>query len=428
MYEKRRKRRKNQSVPLALPIGRGTYGVVNLDPADPSTCTKTYTDPDVFAEMLSSIFMQQLCKGDKVPAILKVFANPYRQLCVRMLYGGRSLHTLVHLHGPFVGPKFAQIANQVLEAAQFIWSRGIIHGDWKLDNVVMDANGRIMVIDFDLAEAQGRDYSKQSLLYAPAVRAPELLATTGTLLTCPTGYEWSVLSEYWAVGMVLLVVRAGFNHDDFYASYQTGCTTTERLAQLLAMFAQDDDINVYLTPPQLGRARVVVPDDMSPYMSLLRLNWTQRRLPLPVSFGNVIDEPPWKQLNIEPPPNPRLHRHLVDVLDRVCDDHTLSWRLRVMARILVDAVHGRFQRTPTRRLVLATVHLGQALCRVPRLPLDLYPDVTQAAVDNTMVKIANAISLRLPIAMLAFVQNEEHFETLHTLIDRAPEEIGYYVK
>ena len=402
-------------------IGSGNYGVVWRQKGG-HTVVKVITQRR--AEPVAAAFLQQQLAGEWVPKVLGITLNPRHQLCITMPHRGESLHAVIRRDGAIDGHRFARIAGQIWEAARHIWRHGVIHGDWKLDNVLLDRRGRVTIIDFDLAEPVGRRHDEPSPLYAMAIRAPELLARPDSLLRRPKGAHWPLQAEYWAVGMLLWALRSGLDND-FYAGFENGCSESERLEQLLALFARDDDNLVYTAVPRPGCARLAVPTGMERYMPLLRLDWEQRRPPTPAGPDPVLNEEPWRALGIAPPSDVAAHRHIVDSLADVCEQHELSWRLRVMARVLVDAVHERFPRTPTLRLVLAAIRLSQSICRTKRLGLELYGQ-TAAAVDKVGLLIAEAIEYRLPIGTLAFFSTEEHLQTLFEIIDRAPDRINYY--
>jgi len=53
---------------------------------------------------------------------------------------------------PFTDQQSREIFNQVLKATQYSHSRGVIHRDIKLENILMDATGKVTLIDFGLCD------------------------------------------------------------------------------------------------------------------------------------------------------------------------------------------------------------------------------------------------------------------------------------
>jgi serine/threonine protein kinase len=404
-------------------IGSGQYGVVTR--AAGNKVRKTYkTD---FA--VTATFLQQFAArcSKHVPPVLGIGLDKRGRFYQAMPHCGVSLHQLVRQQGPIANPRFAKLADQIVTGVADLWREGLVHGDLKLDNILVGADDRVWLIDFDIAVAiKERTFGDGNLMYAAALRPPEMLARRADMLATPTDENWLILAEHWALGMVLWAMAAGLTAD-FYAAYRNSCTATERLRQLMALFGRDDDLVLYSVPPELNCPRVSVPPCMAPYMSLLRIHWAQRQLPVHVpKLRFTLDETPWQRLCISPPSDPQTHRCTVDNLKELADAHSLSWRVLVMARVFVDAVHEVLRWTPPHRLVVAAVMLSQALCRATTLDLKCYSDLTWSAVRRTAVAIASVVDQQLPIGTLVFFQDEARLATLYEIIDRSPEQIQYY--
>lgn len=117
---------------------------------------------------------------------------------------GISLRTLVHRQGPLAMPRIAHIAMQLLAAVGAIHQAGLVHGDLKSGNVLVDpANGdRVTVVDLGLARPPGAPppgLGAQLMTGTPEYMAPELLDEEPI----------SVAAEIYAVGAIIYEMMTG---------------------------------------------------------------------------------------------------------------------------------------------------------------------------------------------------------------------------
>ena len=70
---------------------------------------------------------------------------------------GRSLKTIVREDGPLDPAAAIDIVIQILRAARFAHTHGVIHRDLKPHNVILDEEGRARVTDFGIARAGASD-------------------------------------------------------------------------------------------------------------------------------------------------------------------------------------------------------------------------------------------------------------------------------
>jgi serine/threonine-protein kinase len=79
------------------------------------------------------------------------------------LVRGISLHEQVALHGPLPYPSACDVGLQACEALQAAHAAGIIHRDLKPANFLIEADGRVRILDFGLALIQGMSDQEFSL-------------------------------------------------------------------------------------------------------------------------------------------------------------------------------------------------------------------------------------------------------------------------
>src|SRR5579872_6555612 len=113
---------------------------------------------------------------------------------------GRSLKEIVREQGPLDPAAAIDIVVQILRAARFAHSRGVIHRDLKPHNVILDEEGRARVTDFGIARAGASDMTLTgSIMGTAQYLSPEQAQ----------GQAVSAASDLYAVGIVLYELLTG---------------------------------------------------------------------------------------------------------------------------------------------------------------------------------------------------------------------------
>jgi len=84
-------------------------------------------------------------------------------------------------------------------AVGYLHSKGIVHRDLKLENILCDADGYIKIIDYGLAKMLGDDQETTSFCGTPEYLAPEMISQTG--------HDKAV--DWWAVGVLMYEMLIG---------------------------------------------------------------------------------------------------------------------------------------------------------------------------------------------------------------------------
>jgi len=105
-------------------------------------------------EIQREIGAGSLLSHPHIGCFIESFENTLNHFLVFERIHGKDLYSTIEKVGfvPFADQQSKEIFNQVLKAVQYCHSRGVIHRDIKLENILMDATGKVTLIDFGLCD------------------------------------------------------------------------------------------------------------------------------------------------------------------------------------------------------------------------------------------------------------------------------------
>jgi serine/threonine-protein kinase len=113
---------------------------------------------------------------------------------------GRTLKQLVTDEGPLAPERAVDLTVQVLRAARFAHRRGVIHRDFKPQNVIVDDEDRAKVTDFGIARAGASDMTQTgSIMGTAQYLSPEQAQ----------GHAVTARSDLYSIGIVLYELLTG---------------------------------------------------------------------------------------------------------------------------------------------------------------------------------------------------------------------------
>jgi tetratricopeptide (TPR) repeat protein len=166
---------------------------------------------------------------------------------------GKTLSALLTTEGPFSAREAALIGIDLCKAVGAVHAAGLLHRDIKSANVMREAGGRILLMDFGLTHD---NKAEQFLSGTPVYMAPELLA----------GAPSTVATDIYAVGILMFHLLTGKYPVDgssireIKSAHDTGGRTTlldvrpdlpEQLAHVVEIAANPDPAKRYRSAGQM---------------------------------------------------------------------------------------------------------------------------------------------------------------------------------
>jgi serine/threonine protein kinase len=194
---------------LVKQLGKGAFGKVLLGvhrltgmhvaikAIEKARLDSEYAKRKVFSE----VFLLKRIHHRHVVRILEVFESSKHVLLVMEYTSGGDLLQFVKYKKRLSEAEARLIFRQIVEGAIAIHSYGILHRDFKLDNILLDGNySTIKICDFGVSRILKRGQVCYDKCGTPAYIAPEIIAEQG--------YEgFSV--DTWSIGVMLYAMTTG---------------------------------------------------------------------------------------------------------------------------------------------------------------------------------------------------------------------------
>jgi len=200
---------------------------------------------------------------------------------------GRTLTELLRTQGPFSAHEASIIGRDVCRAMAAVHQAGILHGDIKAHNIMREAGGRIVLMDFGAAQAIDESHHPEApFAGTPVYLAPEVLAREPR----------STSSDIYALGVLLYHLVTG--------SYPVGGPT---LPDLIAAHARGERRHLRDARPDLPDdfvrtvERAIAHEPADRFKTLGQLEDALMRVTSPAP---AIHEDPPQPRPVPPPPTP----------------------------------------------------------------------------------------------------------------------------
>ncbi|SDO88569.1 Protein kinase domain-containing protein [Nakamurella panacisegetis] len=189
-------------------LGSGSFGTVYLgsDPTIGSPVAVKVLDRDrtddqaSMAALRSEADAMRRIQDRHCVRVIDVVDEPDVTAIVTELIDGASLRAvLTRAAGRLTGPQALDVMRGALLGLTAVHTAGLIHGDVKPDNILVDRRGVSRLIDFGLARPQGAVSADGSVAGSPAYMSPEQI----------TGHQVTGRSDIYACAAVLFELLTG---------------------------------------------------------------------------------------------------------------------------------------------------------------------------------------------------------------------------
>ncbi|KAJ3318960.1 Protein kinase [Boothiomyces sp. JEL0866] len=132
--------------------------------------------------------------------IFKVIESPEDVYIVMAFAYGGDLGAHISKNTYLTELEARRLFRQLISAVGFIHDSKVVHRDLKLENILLDEQGNILISDFGLGKAFARDDSMQTFCGTPSYAAPELIQGN---------VYHGAKTDIWAMGVILFAMVAG---------------------------------------------------------------------------------------------------------------------------------------------------------------------------------------------------------------------------
>ncbi|NNG36502.1 serine/threonine-protein kinase [Nakamurella aerolata] len=185
-------------------IGAGGFGTVYLG-VDPVTGERAAikvvgrADQRARNAVEAEVAAMKRVTSPSCVRVLQVLSQPDAMAIVTELVEGASLRAVLREHGRLSGPQALRLLRGALSGLAAVHAAGLVHGDIKPDNILIDQTGAARIIDFGLATPVGAAAVGEQVTGSPSYLAPERIQ----------GRPADIRSDIYAMSVLLFELLAG---------------------------------------------------------------------------------------------------------------------------------------------------------------------------------------------------------------------------
>ena len=196
-------------------IGRGAFGKVNIGLnilTGRIVAIKSFNKKNIINESSKKkiLYETNLMRGlfhPSVTKILETFESEKYMLIIMEYISGGNLQNFVKKRRKLCEKTAKILFRQIIQGIKYIHSRGIVHRDIKLENILLDLNNIIKICDFGVGKLIKPNTILKDQCGTPVYMAPEIIKGEGY-----HGFPVDI----WSAGVALYIMLSGslpFNKD-----------------------------------------------------------------------------------------------------------------------------------------------------------------------------------------------------------------------
>ena len=196
-------------------IGRGAFGKVNIGLnilTGRIVAIKSFNKQNISNEKAKKkiIYETNLMRGlyhPSVTKILETFETDKYMLIIMEYISGGNLQNFVKKRRKLCEKTARILYRQLIQGIKYIHSKGIVHRDIKLENILLDLNNIVKICDFGVGKLTQKGQKLSDQCGTPVYMAPEIIKGDG--------YEGFPV-DVWSSGVALYIMLSGnipFNRD-----------------------------------------------------------------------------------------------------------------------------------------------------------------------------------------------------------------------
>ena len=196
-------------------IGRGAFGKVNIGLnilTGRIVAIKSFNKKNIVNESSKRkiLYETNLMRGlfhPSVTKILETFESEKYMLIIMEYISGGNLQSFVKKRRKLCEKTAKILFRQIIQGIKYIHSRGIVHRDIKLENILLDLNNIVKICDFGVGKLIKPNTILKDQCGTPVYMAPEIIKGEGY-----HGFPVDI----WSAGVALYIMLSGnlpFNKD-----------------------------------------------------------------------------------------------------------------------------------------------------------------------------------------------------------------------
>ena len=196
-------------------IGRGAFGKVNIGLnilTGRIVAIKSFNKQNLLNKKKKKkiLYETNLMRGlyhPSVTKILETFETDKYMLIIMEYISGGNLQNFVKKRRKLCEKTAKILYRQIIQGIKYIHSKGIVHRDIKLENILLDLNNIVKICDFGVGKLTQKGQKLMDQCGTPVYMAPEIIKGDG--------YEGFPV-DVWSSGVALYIMLSGnipFNRD-----------------------------------------------------------------------------------------------------------------------------------------------------------------------------------------------------------------------